>query len=38
VYLLKGPAFTLGILINDANDAGHLDRYSRIVQSFQFKA
>lgn len=37
VYLLRGPLFTLGILINDAKDAGHLATYSRIVQSFQFK-
>jgi hypothetical protein len=37
VYVLKGPVFTLGILVNDAKDAGHLATYSRIVQGFQFK-
>jgi hypothetical protein len=37
LYLLKGPLGTLAIEIVDVQDAGHLDAYSKIVESFHFK-
>jgi hypothetical protein len=37
LYLLKAPTGALAIEVVDAHDAGHLNKYSKIVQNLHFK-
>jgi hypothetical protein len=38
LYLLKGPLGTLAVELDDVQDAGHLDAYSKIVEGLRFKS